>query len=80
MDDKVERALSVLAEDLIDDVVEFACKLAKHRGSNILQRNDIKLSFEKRLKVKVPLKTNNQNAAGANGSLQSSSYGAGGYV
>ena len=58
IDDKVERALSVLAEDLIDDVVEFACKLAKHRGSNILHRNDIKLSFEKRLKVKVPLKIN----------------------
>ena len=32
LNDKVEKALSVLAEDLVDDVVEFACKMAKHRG------------------------------------------------
>ena len=54
--EKVEKSLSVLAEDLIDDVVEFACRMAKHRGSNVLHRNDIRLAFEKRLKVKVPTK------------------------
>ena len=56
LNEKVEKALSVLAEDVIDDVVEFACRMAKHRGSNVLHRNDIRLAFEKRLKVKVPTK------------------------
>ena len=56
LDDKVERYLSVLAEDMIDDVIDFACRLAKHRGSNSLHRNDVRLAFEKRLKVRVPAK------------------------
>jgi len=43
---------------MVDDVIEFACRLAKHRGSNTLARNDVKLAFEKRLKVKVPMRVN----------------------
>ena len=56
MDSKAEKALSVLAEELVDDVVEFACRMAKHRGSNVLHRSDVRLAFEKKLKVKVPTK------------------------
>ncbi len=56
LDDKVERALCTLAEDIVDDVIDFACRLAKHRGSQSLQRNDVRLAFEKRLKVRVPVK------------------------
>ena len=63
--EKVEKALSVLAEDVIDDVVEFACRMAKHRGSNVLHRNDIRLAFEKRLKVKVPTKMHQASGASA---------------
>ena len=47
--------------------MDFACRLAKHRGSNSLQRNDIRLSLEKRLKIRIPLRTshpNQQNSAG----------------
>ena len=54
LDDKVVAGLSQLADGIIDDVVEFACKLAKHRGSNTLQRDDVKLAFEKRFKLKMP--------------------------
>jgi len=57
LDEKVERALGLLAEDIVDDVIDFACRLAKHRGSNSLQRHDVRLAFEKRLKVRVPIKT-----------------------
>lgn len=57
LDDKVERHLCSLAEDIVDDVIDFACRLAKHRGSNSLQRHDVRLAFEKRLKVRVPIKT-----------------------
>ena len=60
LDDKVERALCTLAEDICDDVIDFACRLAKHRGSNSLQRHDVRLAFEKRLKVRVPIKTQAQ--------------------
>ena len=60
IDEKVERALCVLAEDIVDDVVDFACRLAKHRGSNSLQRGDVRLAFEKRLKVRVPVKSQSQ--------------------
>ena len=56
LDDKVEIQLSNLAEDVIDEVIDFACRLAKHRGSNSLHRNDVRLAFEKRLKVRVPIK------------------------
>ena len=57
LDEKVEKALSVLAEDIVDDVIDFACRLAKHRGSNSLHRNDVRLAFEKRFKVRVPTKS-----------------------
>lgn len=63
LDERVERALSVLAEDIVDDVVDFACRLAKHRGSNSLQRHDVRLAFEKRLKVRVPIKAQTQLTA-----------------
>jgi len=60
LDDKVERALCILAEDIVEDVIDFACRLAKHRGSNTLERHDVRLAFEKRLKVRVPIKTQTQ--------------------
>lgn len=66
LDDKVERALCTLAEDIVDDVIDFACRLAKHRGSNTLERHDVRLAFEKRLKVRVPVKTQTQ-LSGAGG-------------
>ena len=62
LDEKVQQSLSVLADDIIDDVVEFACKLARHRGSNTLQRGDVKLAFEKRFKLKVPSKLHQQSS------------------
>jgi transcription initiation factor TFIID subunit TAF12 len=46
----------VLADEMLEDVIEFACKLAKHRGSQLLARNDVKLAIEKRYKLKVPTK------------------------
>ena len=63
LDDKMERALTVLAEDVIDDVIDFACRLAKHRGSNSLHRNDVRHAFEKRLKVRVPQRIQNSTSS-----------------
>ena len=36
LDTKVEKALGELTEGVLDDVIDFACKLAKHRGSRAL--------------------------------------------
>ncbi len=55
-DNNVVDALTKLAEDVIDDVVMLACKMAKHRGSRTLEKGDIRFSFEKRFKLKVPTK------------------------
>ena len=38
-------------EDACGGDDEFACRMAKHRGSQVLHRNDVRLAFEKRLKV-----------------------------
>ncbi len=46
----------MLADEMLEDVIEFACKLAKHRGSQLLARNDVKLAIEKRYKLKIPTK------------------------
>ena len=49
--------MGLLAEGVVDDVIDFACRLAKHRGSNSLHRNDVRLAFEKRMKVRIAAKT-----------------------
>ena len=42
----------------------MACKLAKHRGSRTLERNDIKFAFEKRFKLKIPTKIGGMKDSG----------------
>ena len=56
LDDKVQKALSQICEDMLDDVIQFACKLAKHRKSRSIEKQDIKFAFERRIKMKVPTK------------------------
>ena len=65
LDDKVERALGGLANEIIDDVIDFACRLAKHRGSNSLHRDDVRLAFSRRLKVRMPTKASTSSSAAA---------------
>lgn len=38
LDDNIANALSVLAEEMIDNVVEFSCLYAKHRSSDTLEK------------------------------------------
>ena len=46
----------MVAEDVLDEVIQFACKLSKHRNSRQLQKEDVKFAFERRFKVKLPQK------------------------
>lgn len=55
LDEKVEKALNQVIDDTLSEVLELACRLAKHRGGRTLARNDVRMAFEKRLKVRVPL-------------------------
>ena len=38
LDDNIANALSVLAEEMIDNVVEFSCLYSKHRNSDTLEK------------------------------------------
>ena len=67
LDDKVEKGLATVVDDSLDEVLELACRLAKHRSSKTLQRNDIRLAFEKRLKMRMPFKRAAVGGAGQGG-------------
>ena len=41
LDDKVATSLSWLAEEMVDNIVDFSCMYAKHRSSDTLEKQDI---------------------------------------
>ena len=45
-----------MVDDALSEVLDLACRLAKHRGSKNLGRNDVRVAFEKRLKMRVPFR------------------------
>eukprot|EP00350_Pseudokeronopsis_sp_OXSARD2_P003587 CAMPEP_0170546252 /NCGR_PEP_ID=MMETSP0211-20121228/4627_1 /TAXON_ID=311385 /ORGANISM="Pseudokeronopsis sp., Strain OXSARD2" /LENGTH=64 /DNA_ID=CAMNT_0010850621 /DNA_START=302 /DNA_END=496 /DNA_ORIENTATION=- len=45
-----------MADDFVVQVTDFACKLAKHRGSDTLEKNDVKFAIEKLYNIQVPIK------------------------
>ena len=47
LDDNIVNALSVLAEDIVDNVVEYSCLYAKHRNSDTLEKQDITFTVQK---------------------------------
>jgi transcription initiation factor TFIID subunit 12 len=47
MDSQVEKILAIMADEFIKNTAEFACKLAKHRGSDTLEKDDVKFAIER---------------------------------
>lgn len=54
----MEKTLALLAEDFVKNVAEFSCKLAKHRNSDTLEKEDIKFAIEKLYNIPTPIKPN----------------------
>lgn len=53
-----------MADEFIKNTAEFACKLAKHRGSDTLDKDDVKFAIEKLYNIQIPTKPTNQEKAG----------------
>lgn len=54
LDDEAIELITLIADEFVDSVTNFACKLAKHRKSQTLEVKDIQLHLEKNWNIIVP--------------------------
>lgn len=61
LDEDVEEVLLEIADEFIENVVSSACAIAKHRNSNSLEVDDVKLYLERKFKIWIPGFGENKN-------------------
>jgi len=54
IDSEVEDLLLSIADEFIDSVTNFSCRLAKHRGGDTLEVRDLQLHLERNHNIRIP--------------------------